>query len=237
MKKIKFSLWLKQSLLFVARGPWVWSGYALFVGVLMPLGRTSLALGILITVTSLFLGVVVAKYIDLKHAGENPVGFYCAIKKGLPLAVLAATSIMVFWFVFMLVANLFSGEYYKIIQFFFFWELTQENLSHRSMPEIASWIFSYANVCLLFTLLMLTTFASWFSYPLMLFKDYSWSQAIEQGNYAVSRHQAAIYKMLAFIFAQALLCMTITPLLTSVLYILTSTMMYVSYASLFEVAK
>jgi hypothetical protein len=43
--------------------------------------------------------------------------------------------------------------------------------------------------------------------------------------------------MLAFIFAQALLCMTITPLLTSVLYILTSTMMYVSYASLFEVAK
>jgi hypothetical protein len=105
------------------------------------------------------------------------------------------------------------------------------------MPEVASWIYSYANVSLLFTLLMLTTFASWFSYPLMLFKDQSWSEAVAQGNYAVSRHQVAIYKMLAFLFAQTLLCMTITPLLTPVLYMLTSTMMYVSYASLFEVAK
>lgn len=105
------------------------------------------------------------------------------------------------------------------------------------MPEVASWIYSYANVSLLFTLLMLTTFASWFSYPLMLFKDQSWSEAVEQGNYAVSRHQVAIYKMLGFLFAQTLLCMTITPLLTPVLYMLTSTMMYVSYASLFEVAK
>lgn len=237
MKKIRFSLWLKQSLLFVSQGPWVWSGYVLFVGILMPLGRISLALGILITVTSLFLGVVVAKYIDLKHTTENPVGFYWAINKGLPLAVLAASSIMVLWFLFMLVANLFSGDYYKIVQFFFFWELTPENLSHRSMPEVASWIYSYANVSLLFTLLMLTTFASWFSYPLMLFKDQSWSEAVEQGNYAVSRHQVAIYKMLGFLFAQTLLCMTITPLLTPVLYMLTSTMMYVSYASLFEVAK
>ena len=81
---------------------------------------------------------------------------------------------------------------------------------------------------------MVTTFASWFSYPLMLFKDYSWSQAREQGNYIVSRTQKAVYKMVGFIILEALLCTTVTPLLTPVLYMLTSTMMYVSYRALFE---
>ena len=81
MKKAKFSHWLKQSLLFVSQGPWVWAGYSLFIGILMTVGRVSLALGILVSVTSLFVGVGVAKYIDLKHSTENPVGFYWAIKK------------------------------------------------------------------------------------------------------------------------------------------------------------
>jgi uncharacterized membrane protein len=125
----------------------------------------------------------------------------------------------------------------KIGQFFFFWELTPENLIHKSTREIANWIYAYANVTLIFALLMLTTFASWFSYPLMLFKNQRWSEAKEQGNYAVSRNQNAMYKMLAFIFAEAILCTTVTPLLTPVLYMLTSTMMYVSYKGIFEVSK
>ena len=237
MKKAKFSQWLKQSLLFVSRGPWVWAGYTLFTGILMTVGRVSLALGILLSVTSLFVGVGVAKYIDLKYSAENPVGFYWAVNKSLPLAVLAAGTIVVFWFVFMTVANLFTGEFYKIGQFFFFWELTPENLNHKSTREIADWIYSYSDITLIFTLLMLTTFASWFSYPLMLFKNYSWSQAIEEGNYAVNRNQNAIYKMLGFIFAEAILCTTVTPLLTPVLYMLTSTMMYISYKGLFEAVK
>ena len=237
MKKAKFSRWLKQSLLFISRGPLVWAGYTLFVGILMTLGRVSLALGILLSVTSLFVGVGVAKYIDLKYSADNPVGFYWAINKSLPLAVLAASTIVVFWFAFMVVANLFTGELYKIGQFFFFWELTPENLNHKSTREIAAWIYSYANVTLIFALLMLTTFASWFSYPLMLFKDYSWSQAKEEGNYAVKRNQNAMYKMLGFIFAEAIFCTTVTPLLTPVLYMLTSTMMYVSYKGIFEVSK
>ncbi|HEY5139095.1 MAG TPA: hypothetical protein VIJ25_07225, partial [Methylococcales bacterium] len=182
MKKAKFSGWLRDSLIFVSRGPWVWAGYTLFTGVILVLGRVSLALGIFLSVTSLFVGIGVAKYIDLKYSKENPVGFFWAVNKSLPLAVLAASTIVVFWFVFMLVANLFTGEFYKIGQFFFFWELTPENLNHRSTREIADWIYSYANVTLIFTLLMLTTFASWFSYPLMLFKDYSWSQAKVDGN-------------------------------------------------------
>ena len=237
MKKAKFSVWLKQSLLFVSQGPWVWAGYTLFVGMIMPLGRVSLALGILLSVTSLFVGVGIAKYIDLKYSAENPVGFYWAINKSLPLAVLAAGTIMVFWFAFMVVANLFTGELYKIGQFFFFWELTPENLNHKSTREIANWIYAYANITLIFTLLMLTTFASWFSYPLMLFKSYRWSQAKEDGDYAVSRNQNAIYKLLGFTFAEAILCTSVTPLLTPVLYMLTSTMMYVSYKGIFEVSK
>ena len=237
MKKAKFSVWLKQSLLFVSQGPWVWAGYTLFVGMIMPLGRVSLALGILLSVTSLFVGVGIAKYIDLKYSAENPVGFYWAINKSLPLAVLAAGTIMVFWFAFMVVANLFTGELYKIGRFFFFWELTPENLNHKSTREIANWIYAYANITLIFTLLMLTTFASWFSYPLMLFKSYRWSQAKEDGDYAVSRNQNAIYKLLGFTFAEAILCTSVTPLLTPVLYMLTSTMMYVSYKGIFEVSK
>ena len=237
MKKAKFSDWLKQSLLFVSRGPWVWAGYTVFVGVLMTLGRVSLALGILLSVTSLFVGIGVAKYIDLKSSEDNPVGFYWAINKSLPLAVLAASSIVIFWFAFMVVANLITGELYKIAQFFFFWELTPENLNHKSTREIAIWLYSYANITLIFTLLMLTTFASWFSYPLMLFKNQSWSEAKEQSDYAVSRNQKAMYQILGFTFAEAILCTTVTPLLTPVLYMLTSTMMYVSYKGIFEVSK
>ncbi len=237
MKKAKFSDWLRQSLIFIGRGPWVWAGYTLFTGIIMILGRGSLALGILLSVTSLFAGVGVAKYIDLKYSAENPVGFYWAINKSLPLALLAAVSIVIFWFVFMAIANIFSGELYKIGQFFFNWELTPENMSDQSMRETANWIYGYANVTLMFVLLMLTTFASWFSYPLMLFKNYSWSEAKIRGNLAVSKHQNAMYKLLGFIFAEAIFCTTVTPLLTPVLYMLTSTMMYVTYKGIFEAGK
>ena len=203
----------------------------------MVLGRVSLALGIFLSVSCLFVGVGVAKYIDLKATVEHPVGFYWAVNKSLPLAVLAAGTIVIFWFGFMAVANLITGDVYKIGRFFFFWELTPENLNHKSTRELADWIYAYANVTLMFTLLMLTTFASWFSYPLMLFKNDSWSEAIAKGNQAVARNQNAIYKMVGFIFAEAILCTTVTPLLTPVLYMLTSTMMYVSYRGVFEAGK
>jgi hypothetical protein len=237
VKKAKLSVWLRQSLIFVSLGPWVWAGYTLFTGIILILGRVSLALGIFLSVTCLFVGVGVAKYIDIKYSAENPVGFYWAINKSLPLAVLAAISIVIFWFVFMAIANIFSGELYKIGQFFFNWELTPDNLNHKSMRETADWIYGYANVTLMFVLLMLTTFASWFSYPLMLFKNYSWSEAKARGNQAVTKHQKAMYILLGFIFAEAILCTTVTPLLTPVLYMLTSTMMYVTYKGIFEAGK
>jgi hypothetical protein len=231
--KITFSSWLRQSLLFIGYKPVVWVGYMLMVGLLLMIGPMSLATGIFFSVTCLFVGVGVAKYIDLKHYPGHQVGFYWAVTHSLPLAILAAVTIVTCWFVFMAIANILSGELYKITRFFFYWQFTQETLNHKSIHQIAGWIYSYANITLIFVLLMLTTFASWFSFPLMLFKDYSWSQAKTQSDKAVSKNQGAIYKMLGFIFAEAILCSTLTPLLTPALYMLVSTMMYVSYKSIF----
>lgn len=236
MKKAKFGYWLKESLVFVSYKPWLWASYTLLLGMVMPIGHISLALGIMLSVVSLFVGVGIAKYVDLLSS-ENPVSITWAIKKSLPLAILAATCIMVFWFLFMLIANLVTGELFKIIRFFFYWEFTSENINYRTTRELGVWLYSYVNVTFIFTLLMLTSFASWFSYPLMLFKSYSWTSAISDGNYIVSRNQSAMYKMLGFLVAEALLCTTITPLLTPVLYVLTSILMYVSYKSCFEVNK
>lgn len=228
MKPEKFGDWLKQSLLFINREPLVWFGYTLFMGVVLMLGRISPALGIFLSVNCLFVGVGIAKYIDIKSS-EQPVRLSYAINKSLPLAILAAITIVLCWFVLMSLANLFAGEPEKIGQFFFYWQLTPENLNHKSSRELASWLYGYANITLIFTLLMMTTFASWFSHSLMLFKDYSWSLAKEVGNVLMAKHQNALYKLLGFVFLEAVLCASVTPLLTPVLYMLTSTLMYISY--------
>ncbi|MDD5578896.1 MAG: hypothetical protein PHY16_06390 [Methylobacter sp.] len=237
MKRASFSDWLRQALLFVGRGPLIWAGYCLFIEVILSVGRISLALGIFLSVTCLFVGVGIAKYIDLKYSGDYSIGFYEAINKSLPLAVIAATCIVISWFVFMALANIFSGEFYKIGRFFFYWELTPENLDNKSMREVAGWLYAYANVTLIFVLLMVTTFASWFSYPLMLFRNYSWSEAREQGGKAVAKNQKALYMLLGFVIIEALICTGITPLLTPVLYMLVSTLMYISYKNVFVVIQ
>jgi hypothetical protein len=233
-KKLKFSDWLQQALWFVKLRPGVWFGYSVLVGITLILGKLSLAVGIFTAVTSLFLGVGIAKYIDMQAHAENPVKLAWAVKKSLPLAILAATSIVACWFIFMLTASLLSEEYYKIPQFFFHWELTPENLYRDSVRDVSSWLYSYANVTLIFTLLMLNSFIGWFSHPLMLFNDTPWSQAKSQSDWAMARNQGAIYKMLGFICFEAILCSTVTPLLTPILFTLTSTIMYVSHKSLFE---
>lgn len=232
--KLKFTDWLQQSLLFIKLRPWVWFGYTVFVGIMLILGKISLAIGVFAAVTCLFVGVGIAKYIDLKVTSANPVGFFWAVNKSLPLAILAAASIVVCWFVFMLTASLLSGEYYKIPEFFFHWEFTYENLHRETTRDVVSWIYSYANVTLIFVLLMLTTFVGWFTYPLMLFKSTRWSEAKEKSDWIVNRNQTALYKMLGFVFFEAVLCTTVTPLLTPVLFMLVSTLMYMSYKSIFE---
>ena len=229
MKIAKFGYWLQTSLLFVGRGPLVWIGYTLFVAIVLVMGRISPFLGIFLSVVCLFTGVGVAKYIDLKYLGEAPVGLFWAVRQSLPLAIILATGIVIFWFFFMAIANIISGDFYKIGLFFFNWELTAENLNNKSVHDIASWLYTYANVVLIFVLLMLNTFASWFSYPLMLFNNYTWSEAKAQGDWITAKNQGAIYRMLGFIFMNAVLCSGIIPLLTPVLYMLVSTLMYLSY--------
>lgn len=236
MKTESFGNWLRLALLFINREPVVWVGYTLLTGLLLIIGRVSLALGIFLSVTSLFVGVGVAKYIDMKSS-ERRVTLAYAISKSLPLAILVAGAIVSCWFVFMVIAALYSGDLYKIGQFFFFWELTPENLTHKTSREVAVWVYGYANIALIFSLLMMTTFASWFSHSLMLFKDYNWSLAKEIGNEAVTKHQNALYKLLGFVFFEAILCASITPLLTPVLYMLTSTLMYISYRNVFEAGR
>lgn len=232
MKAKTFSAWLKLSLLFINRNPIVWLAYTLFMGLVLVLGRVSLALGIFLAVSCLFVGVGIARYIDTMRT-EQRVSLSWAIKKSLPLAVLAASTILICWFVFMAMAAVYSGDLQKIAHFFFHWQYTPDNLNHKSSREIAGWIYGYANVALIFTVLMMTTFASWFSHSLMLFNGYSWSKAKDIGNQAVSVHQNALYKLLAFVFFQAILCASVLPLLTPVLYMLTASLLYVSYRSVF----
>jgi hypothetical protein len=234
VKRTSFSGWLSQALWLISRTPLIWIGYMLFIALLLGVGRISLALGVFLSVTSLFVGVGMAKYTDLKNSAGHSVGFYWAVNKSLPLAVLAAVSILICWFVFRLVANVYTGEWEKIVQFFFYWELTPENMADKSLRPLAGWLYSSAIVTLIFVLLMLTTFASWFSYPLMLFKDYTWSQAKVQGNKAVTRHQNAMYKLLGFVFVVVFIGGGMMPLLTPFLYVLVSTLMYVSYRTIFE---
>jgi hypothetical protein len=233
-RKIKFSDWLRKSLLFIRRDPWVWTSYTLVVGVFLTIGRISYAFGILSAVVALFVGVGVAKYIDLKHAGTNPVGLVWAIKKSLPLAIIMGGMIVICWFIFAALANILNGQPEMISYFFFDWQYTPENLKRQDTRDLATFIYGYANITLIFTLLMLTTFASWYSYPLMLFKDYTWSQAKEAGRQEIATQKEAYYKTLVFLIFEAVLCAVITPLLTPVLYMLTSTFMFVTYKSFFE---
>jgi len=229
VKQAKFGFWLQQSLLFVARGPMVWIGYTLFMAILLIVGRISPALGIFSAVVCLFVGVGVAKYIDLKSSTEQSVGFFWAIQKSLPLAIIAGIGVVIFWFVFMAIANIISGDFYKIGLFFFNWELDLENINYKSVHDLASWIYTYADVALIFILLMLTTLGSWFSYPLMLFNNYSWSDAKKQGDWISAKSKGSMYRMLGFIFLNAILCSGIIPLFTPILYMLVSTLMYISY--------
>lgn len=233
-RKIKFSDWLKKSLLFIRNDPWLWLGYTLFVALILCLGRASYALGIFSAVVSLFVGVGIAKYSDLKHSDGASVGFIWAIKKSLPLAILAGMAIVLCWFIFSALANILDGHVEMITYFFFDWQYTPENLNRLDTREIAIWLYGYANIALIFTLLMFVTFASWFSYPLMLFKDYTWSQAKEAGKQESGVQKEAFYKMLAFLIFEAFLCAVITPLLTPVLYVLASIFMFVSYKTCFE---
>jgi hypothetical protein len=235
--KPKFNDWLQQSFLLLGRQPKFWLCYGLLVGVMLVVGRVSPIIGIFSTVLFLFSGVGLAKYSDLKTTSDSPVGFYWAIKQTLPLAVLAASAVVLSWFLFVLIANVLSGEFYKTAQFFFNWGLRLDPLVRQSTRDLASWAFTYANFALILVLLIVNIFISWFCFPLMLFKSLRFSQAKQKSHEAVAKNQMAIYQLLGFVVVNALMCSSVIPLFTPVLFALVSVLMYVSYKSIFEPVK
>lgn len=209
--------------------PMVWLGYVLFSGLVFAVARVSLALGVFLAICCLFVGVGVAAYIDKKINSLRS-----AINHTLPLAIIAATALVSCWFIFRLVANLYSGEYIKILQFFFYWELAPENYSGKSLRQLIGWLYSAAIMTPIFLMLMLNSFASWFSFPLMIFNNQSWSEAKEQGRQASVTHSNAFYKLMSLLFALAILGNSIVPIFTPLFYMLMSTLMYISYRDVFE---
>jgi hypothetical protein len=228
VKEISFSAWLVQAFELANKRPVVWLGSVLFLAVLMPLARVSLALGILFSISSLFIGVGV---VDAIH--RETESLWAAIKKQIPLALMLAVILMVFWFVFRLLANINSGEMEKILQFFFYWELTEDNFQGKVFRQLIVWLYSAAIVALIFVLLMLNSFGSWFSYPLMVFKQCSWGEARELGKQASSENASVMYKLTGFLLLTAFVGMGLIPLLTPLFYMLVSTLMYVSYHDIF----
>lgn len=229
MNPINFGNWLKQAVILMLSRPMVWLGYVLFCSLIFAVARVSLALGVFLAICCVFVGVGVAAYIDQKIDSLRK-----ALNQTLPLAIIAAATLVSCWFIFRLVANLYSGEYIKILQFFFLWELTPENLDGKSLRQLIGWLYSAAIMTPIFLMLMLNSFASWFSFPLMVFKKHPWSVAKEQGRQASVAHSSAFYKLMSLLFALAILGNSIIPIFTPLFYMLLSSLMYVSYKNVFE---
>ncbi|MCK5356439.1 MAG: hypothetical protein KAJ63_15085 [Methyloprofundus sp.] len=229
MKTLSFSDWLVQAFELANKRPLLWLGTVLFLAVFLPISRVSLALGILFSISSLFIGVGIVAYI---HQGTGTL--WNVIQRQIPLAFTLAGILMIFWFTFRVVANIYSGEIEKIAQFFFHWELTADNFQDKAFRQLIIWFYSSAIVALIFVLLMLNSFGSWFSYPLICFKQHSWGEARDLGKQAFTENAGAMYKLMGFLLLTAFVGIGLVPLLTPLFYMLVSTLMYVSYYDIFE---
>jgi hypothetical protein len=233
--KVKFGDWLHRALRFTMVNPVVWFGYTAFIALVLCVFRISYALGIFGSVVCLFVGVGVNKYIDLKkNTPDQAVGLFWAIKKSLPLAIIAGLTLVVCWFIFSALGNILNGEFDKISYFFFDWQYTNANMRGMDQRQLAIFLFGYADVALIFTLLMMAGFANWYSYPLMLFKDYTWSQAKELGREQTSKQTEAYYKTLGFLIFNAVICTEVLPWATPFLYMLAANFIFLSYKQFFE---
>lgn len=229
MKQVSFLGWLKQAFELANKRPLLWLSSVLLLAVFLAIGRVSLALGIVFSVSSLFLGVLIIKQID-----QGKSVLLIAQKKQLTLAITLAVLLMLVWFVFRVIVNVQADETEKILQFFFNWELSSENSQDKNFRQLLLWLYSSAIVALIFVILMLNSFGSWFSFPLMAFKQKSWSEARDLGKHGFSKHASAMYQLTGFLLMTAFVGIGLVPLLTPLFYMLVSTLMYVSYKDIFE---
>lgn len=229
MKRVTLFRWLIETLALAGKNPLAWFAAVLVIGLLLGITRISLAVGILASVSSLFVGVGVAAAIDLQSKVTIPE----LLKQHLPTSVSLAVLIMLCWLMFRVVANLYSGEPERIPGFFFDWELTVGNLQDKTFIDLVGWLYSAGIVALILVLLMLGSYGSWFSYPLMVFEQCRWSEARDRGRQVFNRYGSILNKLSVFLLLGAFFGLGIFPLLTPLYYMFIATLMYVSYRDLF----
>ncbi len=218
---------LVQSLALIGKRPVLWLFYMLFLSIILSAGLISMALGIFLSVTSLLIGISIAAYTDQDNSREQRV--FQFIDKHLALAMSLAVLLVLFWLVFRVVFNIYAGEPEKILQFFFEWQLTDAHYGDKNPQQVIAWLYGLAITTLIFLMLMMTSFASWFSYPLMAFKKMDWVQAKQFGRQASQEHNSGLMRLLIFILMLVFLGTGILPILTPLIYIWVSAMIYISY--------
>lgn len=227
------SQWLKQACALLLAEPILWLAYLLFMVVVLALGIVSQALTIFFAVTTLFVGVGLAAYSDRAFRAAKKLSLAGVIRQTLPLAIMAALSLVAFWFSFRVIANLFSGEWHKIPQFFWQGLGGIPDWQNKPLRELSAVLYEIAIVSLIFTLLMLTSFASWFSFPLMTFNDYRWSLAKGVGNEASAKFRQAMTRLMYSSGLVIILGLGWLPFLTPMVYMFIAALMYTSYREAF----
>ncbi len=193
----------------------------------LAIARLSLGVGIIINVSCLFVLVGYFARIDPKSTKT-----YSVIRDFLPLALIFALMILVCWFVFRILFSLQNDDPQNILKFWFDWQVLNSEWLEKPVRIMASWLYAPAWVALIFIWLMLSSFASWFSYPLMVFQQKRWSEAREMGRNAYRQHAGVMYQISALIIAGALLSITVLQVFIPFFYLFFAALMYVSYQQL-----
>ncbi len=222
------SHWLLQSWNLLWRHPLLWAMFLFVSSPLLALGVISPFLGILFAVLCLFLGVSVAAYADKQLASLQ-----CLLRQCLPLALLAALALVSCWLVFRILADLNSNNAQNIALFFWLGSQKLTALQSQTWRLLTAGLFELAIVTLIFTLLMLTSFASWFSFPLMTLKGYVWSVAKSEGQQAAIRFRPGMTRLMYSSGLLIIFGLGWLPCLTPLVYLLISLLMYVTYKEAF----
>ncbi len=228
-----FSNWLKQVLLLLGKQPFFWLIYVVLLYPVLAIGSLSQLLGIILAVISLFVGVGLGAFCDqLEQSGKN-VTLTQIIRQCLPLSIIAGIALMLCWFVFRAIADLTNGQFQHIVQFFWQGDLIKPELWDKPWQIIVARVYEVSMVALIFSVLMITTFANWFSFPLMVFNNYRWSIAKNSGIQSARKNQKAMSNLMLSLGISTVLGLSLFPVLTPIFYLLTSLLMYVSYRQIY----
>ncbi len=223
MKTLSLAACIQDVIRLWARSPLKLAIILLALHLVLGLGRVSLAASIVCAVVSLFVLVGYMANQD-QHTGRE----YNLVKDCVPLALVFALMIVSCWFVFRVLFSLQNDTPQQILTFWFDWQLSDTALADMSFMQKASWLYASSLVTLIFVWLMLASFGSWFSYPLMVFQQLSWSQARYQGRQLFRQHVGIMYQLSALLIVLSLLCVAIAPVFIPFLYIVFASLMYVS---------